>query len=183
MSSDAPSERHKPMIRRKPDKWAREIIARGKPKSLSRVVADNYLDMKELRSAFRPPEPDSLKERIRKMLHPPYIPFTSVLLAALSFTLVLSYAESWSRSQSRIIPPQQAPGPSQQAPGMAERSGVTGESVAYQNGATPRIKPAVFKKDGTLYHVLTGPFPSRSLAEKTCAEFTAAKQDCLVIKR
>ncbi len=41
----------------------------------------------------------------------------------------------------------------------------------------------MFKKDETLYHILTGPFPSRSLAEKTCAEFEAAKQDCLVVKR
>ena len=176
MSSDAPSERHEPVIRQKPDKWARKNIARGKPKSLSRVVADNYLDMKELRSAFRPPEPISLKVRLRKMLHPPYIPFTAVLLAALSFTLVLSYAESWGRSQSRTFH-------SQQAPGTADRNGVTGKSVAHQNGVTPRIRSAVFKKDETLYHVLTGPFPSRSLAEKTCAEFAAAKQDCLVVKR
>ena len=176
MSSDAPSERNEPVIRQKPDKWARKNIARGKPKSLSRVVADNYLDMKELRSAFRPPKPDSLKVRLRKMLHPPYIPFTSVLLAALSFTLVLAYAESWGRGQSRTIH-------AQQAPGMAERSGVTGETVAYQNGATPRIRPAAFKNGETLYHVLTGPFPSRSMAEKTCAEFEAAKRDCLVVKR
>ena len=176
MSSDAPPERRQPVKRRKPDKWARKNIARGKPKSLSRVVADNYLDMKELRSAFRPPEPDSLKVRLRKMLHPPYIPFTSVLLAALSFALVLSYAESWGRSQSRTIH-------SQQAPGTADRNGVTGKSVAHQNGVTPRIRSAVFKKDETLYHVLTGPFPSRSMAEKTCAEFEAAKQDCLVVKR
>lgn len=176
MSSDAPSERHEPVIRRKPDKWARKNTARGKPKSLSRIVADNFLDMDELRSAFRPPKPDSLKVRIRKMLHPPYIPFTSVLLAALSFALVLSYAESWGRGQARTVPPQQAPA-------MVAPSGVTGETPAYQNGATPRIRPAVFKEDGTLYHVLTGPFPSRSLAEETCAEFTAAKQDCLVVKR
>ncbi|MCZ6609842.1 MAG: SPOR domain-containing protein [Alphaproteobacteria bacterium] len=132
--------------------------------------------MKELRSAFRPPKPISLKVRLRKMLHPPYIPFTAVLLAALSFTLVLSYAENWGRSQSRTIH-------SQQAPGTADRNGVTGKSVAHQNGVTPRIRSAVFKKDETLYHVLTGPFPSRSLAEKTCAEFEAAKQDCLVVKR
>ncbi len=176
MSSDAPPERRQPVKRRKPDKWARKNTARAKPGSLSRVVADDYLDMKELRSAFRSPKPDPLKVRLRKMLHPPYIPFTSVLLAALSFALVLSYAESWGRSQSRTIQSQQAPGP-------ADRSGVTGETLAYQNGATPRIEPAVFKQDGILYHVLTGPFPSRSLAEKTCAEFTAAKQDCLVVKR
>ena len=176
MSSDAPSERRKPVIRRKPDKRARKNIARGKPKSLSRVVADNYLDMKELRSAFRPPEPDSLKVRLRKMLHPPYIPFTSVLLAALSFALVLSYAESWGRDQARTIHPQQAPG-------TADQNGAVAANNSHQNGATPRMTPAVFKKDGTLYHVLTGPFPSRSLAEKTCAKFTAAKQDCLVVKR
>ena len=55
------------------------------------------------------------------MLHPPYIPITFVLLAALSFTLVLSYAESWGRGQSRTVhsPP---------APGAADRSGVTGET-------------------------------------------------------
>ncbi len=176
MSSDAPSERHQPVIRRKPDKGARKNIARGKPKSLSRVVADNYLDMKELRSAFRPPEPDSLKERLRKMLHPPYIPFTSVLLAALSFALVLSYAESWGRSQSRTIH-------SQQAPGTAERSGAGAANPSHRNGTSPRMAPAAFKNGETLYHVLTGPFPSRSLAEKTCAEFAAAKQDCLVVKR
>ena len=45
------------------------------------------------------------------------------------------------------------------------------------------MTPAAFKKDEILYHVLTGPFPSRSLAEETCAEFTAAKQDCMVVKR
>ncbi len=176
MSSDAPSERREPVIRRKVDKWARKKTARGKPKSLSRVVADNYLDMKELRSAFRPPDPLPLKERLRKMLHPPFIPFTFVLLAALSFTLVLSYAESWGGGQSRTIH-------SQQAPGSADRSGAVPASPSHRNGATPRMTPAAFKNGETLYHVLTGPFPSRSLAEKTCAEFAAAKQDCLVVKR
>ena len=185
MSSDAPSERRQPVKRRKPGTGTADSLFSAKSPGKSSRPAnkiggksweDAKRDLDELRSAFRPPEPISLKERIRKMLHPPYIPFTSVLLAALSFTLVLSYAESWGRGQGRTIH-------SQQAPGTAERNGVTGESVAHQNGVTPRIRPAVFKKDGTLYHVLTGPFPSRSLAEKTCAEFEAAKQDCLVVKR
>ncbi len=182
MSSDAPSERprsgkpgtgppDRSLSGKEPGKTSRRANKIG---GKSQEAAQ--LDLDQLRSAFRPPEPDSLKERLRNVLHPLYIPFTSVLLAALSFTLVLSYAESWGRSQGRTIH-------SQQAPGTAERSGVTGESVAHQNGVTPRIRPAVFKKDETLYHVLTGPFPSRSLAEKTCAEFEAAKQDCLVVKR
>ncbi len=193
MSSDAPSERRKPVKpdRRKPVKrrkpgtgTAKSFFGGKRPGKTSRRANKiggksqeaAQLDLDQLRSAFRPPKPDSLKVRLRKMLHPPYIPFTSVLLAALSFTLVLAYAESWGRGQSRNLH-------AQQAPGIAERSGVTGETVAYQNGATPRIRPAAFREDGTLYHILTGPFPSRSMAEKTCAEFEAAKQDCLVVKR
>ncbi len=189
MSSDAPSERRKPVKRRKPGIGTAKSFFGGKrPGKRSRRANKiggksqeaAQLDLDQLRNAFRPPKPDSLKVRLRKIFHPPYIPFTFVLLAALSFFLVLSYAESWS---SRTIHSQQAPGHSQQAPAMAEPSGVTGEIPASRNGATPRIRPAVFKKDGTLYHVLTGPFPSRSLAEETCAEFAAAKQDCLVVKR
>ena len=185
MSSDAPSDRREPVKRRKPGTGTAKSFFGGKrPGKTSRRAnkiggksqETAQLDLEQLRSAFRSPKPDSLKVRLRKMLHPPYIPFTSVLLAALSFTLVLAYAESWGRGQSRNLH-------AQQAPGMADRNGVTGETVAHQNGATPRMTPAAFKNGETLYHVLTGPFPSRSMAEKTCAEFEAAKQDCLVVKR
>ncbi len=182
MSSDAPSDlrkpvkpdRRKPVKRRKPGTGTAKSFFGGERPGKTSRRANNIggksreaaqLDLDQLRSAFRPPKPDSLKVRLRKMLHPPYIPFTSVLLAALSFTLVLAYAESWGRDQSRNLH-------AQQAPGMADR-----------NGATPRMTPAAFKNGETLYHVLTGPFPSRSMAEKTCAEFAAAKQDCLVVKR
>jgi hypothetical protein len=185
MSSDTPSERpnlakgEKPGIEavthffsdRGPGKRpgrAKKISAKSREKARR--------DLNDLRSAFRPPKPDSFKVRLRKIFHPPYIPFTFVLLAGLSFTLVLAYAESWDHSQSRTID-------AQQAPAMAAPSGVTGKTPAYRNGATPVIRPAVFNKDDILYHVLTGPFASRSLAEKTCAEFAAAKQDCLVVKR
>ena len=185
MSSDAPSERREPVKRRKPGTRTADSFFSGKGPGKSSRPADNIggksweeakRDLDQLRHAFRPPEPDSLKERLRKMLRPPYIPFTSVLLAALSFTLVLSYAESWGRGQSRTIHSQQAPGP-------ADRSGAVPASPSHRNGAIPRMTPAAFKKGETLYHVLTGPFPSRSMAEKTCAEFAAAKQDCLVVKR
>jgi hypothetical protein len=185
MSSDAPSERPRVAKQRKPGtKTADNFFSdRGPGKTSGRANKmsaksreEARRDLNDLRSAFRPPKPDSLKVRLRKIFHPPYIPFTFVLLAGLSFTLVLAYAESWGRSQSRMID-------ARQAPAMAAPSGVTGKTPAYRNGATPRIRPAVFEKDGILYHVLTGPFASRSLAEKTCAEFAAAKQDCLVVKR
>ena len=185
MSPDAPSDRRKPVKRRKPGTGTAKSFFGGKRPGKTSLRANKIggksreaaqLDLDQLRSAFRPPKPDSLKVRLRKMLHPPYIPFTSVLLAALSFTLVLAYAESWGRGQSRTIH-------AQQTPGMAERNGVVPASSSQRNGATARMTPAAFKNGETLYHVLTGPFPSRSLAEKTCAEFEAAKQDCLVVKR
>ena len=76
MSSDAPSERRQPVNRLRPDKWARKNTARGKPGSLSRVVADDYLDMKELRSAFLLHEHHDTSFRAPRVAYPPERPPT-----------------------------------------------------------------------------------------------------------
>ena len=112
MSSDAPSERPKLAKGEKPGTGtaAHFFGDRGPGKTPGRAVKISAKsrekarrDLNDLRTAFRPPKPDSLKVRLRKIFHPPYIPFTFVLLAGLSFTLVLAYAESWDRSLSRTI--------------------------------------------------------------------------------
>ncbi len=94
MSSDAPSERprsgkpgtgppDRSLSGKEPGKtsrWANKIG--GKSWAAARS------DLGQLRNAFRPPEPDSLKKRLRKLLRPFYNPFNVVLLAALGFSLV-----------------------------------------------------------------------------------------------
>lgn len=192
MSSDAPSEQPRFVKRGRPVVGAvnsffsgkdRRKMSRDAGKFGSKPLDDAQLDLDELRNAFRPSKPDSLKERLRKFMHPPYIPFTSVLLAILSFSLVLSYAESWDRYQSRTMDLHEGRGAALRSAGIGDTERHRNGADHRINGATQHIEPAVFRQKGTVYHVLTGPFPSRFQAEKTCAEFAAAKQDCLVVKR